>query len=113
MNLGFKIAGVLLVFLGELFAVLAETFGTKYQMFSSGFWRMILLITISGLFLVLGYYYGYKGFQNLWIITVVSLTTLLIVEPLIIFTIFGQTPTMGALIGFILGVIGLICAIIF
>lgn len=108
-----KISAILLVFFGELFAVSAETFGTRHEMFSSGFWKMIILMTISGILLVLGYFYGYKAYQNLWTITVISLTTLLIAEPFIIFVFFHQTPTIGALIGFILGIIGLICALVF
>lgn len=108
-----KTLGIFLVFLGELFAIYAETFAVKYGFLSNGYWRMFLIMTLGGLFLITGYLLGYKGFNNLWIITVISIATLLIAEPLIIVTIFNQIPTTGALIGFILGIIGLICSIFF
>jgi len=113
MGLSLKISAVILVFLGELFAIYAETFGVKQEMFSSGFWKITLLMTFGGILLILGYIYGYKAYQNLWVITVVSITTLLIAEPLVIYFFFNQTPTLGALIGFILGIIGLICTLAF
>ena len=108
-----KILGIISVFLGELFAVYAETFGVRQQLFSSGFWKIVLFMTIGGILLVMGYILGYKGYQNLWIVTVVSITTLLIAEPLVIYIFFNQIPTTGALIGFILGILGLIAAIFF
>jgi hypothetical protein len=108
-----KVIGILLVFLGELFAVYAETFAVKYGFLSSGFWKMFIIITLGGFLLVSGYIIGYKAFHNLWIITVISIATLLIAEPLIIILFFHQTPTTGALIGFILGIIGLISSIFF
>lgn len=108
-----KITSVILVFLGELLAVYAETFAIKYRAFSGGFWRMAIIISFGGFLLIAGYIIGYKAFQNLWIITVISITTLLIAEPLIIIFFFNQFPTTGAIIGFLLGVIGLLIALLF
>jgi hypothetical protein len=108
-----KLASILLVFLGELFAVYAETFGVKYNFFSGNFWKIMLIMCLGGVFLVIGYILGYRAFHNLWTITVVSITTLLIAEPIIILAFFHQTPTIGAVIGFILGAIGLIAALLF
>ena len=108
-----KILAVFSVFIGELFAVYAETFGVKQELFSFGFWKIFLIMTFGGLFLILGYLLGYKVYSNLWILAVVSITTLLIAEPLVIMFFFNETPTIGALIGFILGVLGLIAALFF
>jgi hypothetical protein len=108
-----KILAVLSVFVGELFAIYAETFGVKSELFSAGFWKVFLIMTVGGLFLILGYLVGYKAYQNLWILAVVSITTLLIAEPLIILIFFNQMPSTGTLIGFVLGIIGLIAALFF
>ena len=108
-----KILAVLSVFFGELLAVYAETFGVRSKLFSAEFWRIFIIMAIGGFFLILGYIVGYKAYQNLWIVAVVSITTLLIVEPLVILIFFNQTPSIGALIGFVLGVIGLIVALFF
>jgi hypothetical protein len=114
MKLGlYHILAILLVFVGELLAVYAETFGVKSKIFSSGFWRIVLIMSLGGLFLILGYILGYKSYGNLWTVTVISITTLLIAEPLVIIFAFHQTPTLGAIIGFILGVIGLIVSLFF
>lgn len=108
-----KIFAVILVFLGEFFAVYAETFGIKYNLFSKNFWILFLLITLGGFLLITGYLLGYKAFNNIWIITVVSLTTFLTAEPIIILVFLKQMPTTGAIIGFILGLLGLVTAILF
>jgi len=108
-----KIWAIVLVFLGELFAVYAETFGTKFNLWSDGFWKMFFIMIISGFLLVVGYLVGFKAYQNLWVITVISLTTLLIAEPFIIVVFFHQTPTIGAIIGFVLGIIGLVASIFY
>jgi hypothetical protein len=114
MNLSnIKLLAIFLVFLGELFAVYAETFAVKFSLWSGGFWKMFLIMVLGGFLLVAGYVLGYRAYQNLWIITVISITTLLIAEPLVILVFFKQIPTVGAIIGFILGIIGLFCSIFF
>lgn len=111
MNL--KIFALILVFLGEIFAIYAETFAVKFSLWSGGFWKMFLIMSIGGFLLITGYLLGYRVYHNLWIITVISITTLLIAEPLVIYFIFNQIPSKGALIGFILGIIGLFCTLFF
>jgi hypothetical protein len=110
-NLLLKILAILSVFLGEILAIYAETFSIKYNFLSSGFWKLFVIICIGGFFLILGYILGFKSFNNLWIVTVVSITTLLIAEPLVITLILNQTPTTGAIIGFILGILGLLATL--
>ena len=108
-----KFIPILLVFIGEALAIYAETFGIKQAIFSLGFWKIFAVMCISGLLLVLGYILGFKAFGNLWVITVVSLTTLLIVEPLILVIFLHQTPAVGSFVGLILGVIGLLFSIFY
>ncbi len=72
---------------------------------------MFLLITLAGGFLILGYMLGFKFFKNIWIVNAASITSILIVEPIIAWTIFHQLPTKGAIIGFFLGAVDLFLSI--
>ncbi|MDB4978829.1 MAG: hypothetical protein JWM56_1015 [Candidatus Peribacteria bacterium] len=85
----------------------AHTYQVEHE-FMSVFWKMMPLVTIAGGLLVVAYILGFSVFQNIWIIGAVSMTSILIVEPFIAYSIFRQLPTKGALVGMIMGTIGLI-----
>jgi len=72
-----------------------------------------LLIALAGGFLIAGYMLGFNAFKNIWIVSVASITSILIVEPILAWTIFHQIPTIGTIIGFILGAIGLFLSIFY
>jgi hypothetical protein len=50
--------------------------------------------------------YGYRSFRNIWIVSALSITSILIMEPLIGYLVFQQLPTRGALFGLLLGAAG-------
>lgn len=113
-----KIIVLILIFIGEALSIYAEMVGAKSnyiasQPFLQVFLKMFLLITIAGGFLIAGYTLGFNAFKNIWIISVASITSILIVEPILIWTIFHQVPTIGAIMGFVLGAIGLFLSIFF
>jgi hypothetical protein len=113
-----KILVVILIVLGEALAIYAEVLGAKDNNLSlHSFWqiffKMLLVFTLAGGFLITGYMLGFKAFQNIWVVSVTSITSILIVEPIMAVTIFQQTPTAGAIVGFILGAIGLFVALYF
>ena len=66
----------------------------------------------GGILLVVGYMLGYLYFKNVWIIVAVSLATLAIFEPALAYLLFRETPTTGALIGLVLGILGLLSALL-
>lgn len=68
---------------------------------------------MAGGFLIAGYILGFGAFKNIWIVNVASITAILIAEPILAWTIFHQAPTPGALIGFILGAIGLFVSLFY
>lgn len=70
------------------------------------FWRSSLLMAVAGAFLIGGYMIGYNAFRNIWIVSVISVTSILIVEPVLAYTICRELPTRGALIGFVFGMVG-------
>ncbi len=113
-----KILALILIFVGETLAIYAEMLGARSGLVSSqpvlqAFLRMFLLITIAGGFLIAGYMLGFDAFKNIWIVSVASITSILIVEPILAWTIFQQMPTNGAVIGFALGAVGLFLSVFF
>jgi hypothetical protein len=113
-----KILVLLLLFIGEALSIYAEMIGarTNYaasKPFLQVFLKMFLLITIAGGFLIAGYMLGFNAFKNIWIVSVASITSILIVEPILAWVIFHQIPTTGAIIGFVLGAAGLFLSIFF
>lgn len=117
-SLYLKLGVIVLIFAGEALGIYAEMIGARNhsllaQSFSYSFFRAFLVFAVAGVFLVAGYSLGLKSFQNIWIVSVVSITSVLIIEPILAYTLFHQVPTKGALIGLILGAAGFLAAIFF
>jgi hypothetical protein len=109
-----KILVIALIFVGEALSILAELYGAKAfssSPFAQVFLKFLPIMVLSVLLLLAGYMLGLKSFQNIWIVSVISITSILIVEPVLAYTIFKQMPTKGALIGLILGAAGFVAAI--
>lgn len=116
MSLIFKILMVVLIFLGESFSIYAEMIMAKNYSntsFVNIFLKMIFVIIIAGFFLIAGYMFGFKSFKNIWIVSVISITSILIMEPILAYIIFHQLPTKGAFLGLILGTLGFLSTIIY
>jgi len=62
---------------------------------------------------LVGYMLGFKVFQNIWIVTVISLMGILIVEPMLDYVVFRQLPGRGSVIGLICGLIGFVAVLVF
>jgi hypothetical protein len=113
-----KILAIVLLIVGESLAIYAEMLAARNFNVSDSpllqmFFKMFLLMTIAGGFLLLGYVIGFSAFKNIWIVSVASITSILVAEPILAWILFKQVPSIGAIIGFILGAIGLIVAAIF
>ena len=110
-----KIVALLLLFFGEAFSIYVELLGAR--MVSDGstaikvFLKVFLFMILTGGFLLAGYIIGFKSFKNIWIVSTISITSILIIEPILNVLMFGQYPTRGASIGFSLGALGLLSAI--
>lgn len=113
-----KILIILFVVMGEVLMISAEMMGARAFAINSNpflkvFLKMLLVMTVGGGFLVAGYMLGFNSFKNIWVISIASITAILIIEPLLAYSLFKQMPTKGAIIGFILGVLGFIAALFF
>lgn len=110
-----KILVILLLVAGEALSIYAELIGAhQYSLHQGSFWpvffRMFLVIALAGAFLVAGFTLGYGAFKNIWIVSVLSLTSILVTEPLISYAIFHELPTRGAWFGLAFGLMGCVSA---
>ena len=113
----YKVLVILLIFAGEGLAIFAEMvaarqFQLAQQTFFQIFARAFFIMLVGGVLLVAGYTFGFKYFQNIWIVSAVSITSILIIEPVLAYSFFHQLPTRGAWIGLILGAVGFVTTLI-
>lgn len=113
----YRLASIVLLLGGEAFSVYAEMIAARAhslnsQTFLAIFWRAFLQMAVAGALLIAGYMYGYRSFKNIWIVSALSITSILIMEPLIGYLVFQQLPTRGAALGLVFGALGFICAFV-
>lgn len=106
---------VVLIFFGEALAIYSEMAGARrfgFENFSfwQAFFRMFAIMCVAGAFLVAGYVLGYKSFQNIWIVSAASITSILLAEPFLAWMFFHQLPSKGAAAGLALGLAGFLLA---
>lgn len=112
-----KIAVILILFLGEALSVYSEmiaarSHATTTENFFPIFIKGFLVIAGAGALLIAGYMLGFKSFKNIWVVSAMSITSILIMEPLIGYLVFHQLPTRGALVGLIFGALGFVATFI-
>ena len=109
-----QLFGGLLIATGEYLAIYSELLGVKAGGSRMDIWKAFLWITLAGVPLIAGYIIAYAGFEEkIWPVSVISVVAILITEPILNTWMMHQTPTPGAVVGFILGAIGLVCALTF
>lgn len=102
-----KLFSIIMLCIGESLCIYSEMLVAKKPDWLLTFF----LITLAGIPLLLGYHYGYLAFKSMWPVMVASITTILIVEPLLVLIMFKELPTWGTSAGFVLGTVGLYLAI--
>ena len=110
-----KVIAIALIFFGEVFAIGAELWASKYvehgEKWVQAFLLLMIPMVIGGGLLLAGYMYGYFHLKNIWLIAAASVASIIVVEPLLALTLFNELPTLGAAIGLALGILGL-CAVL-
>ena len=112
-----KTFAIILILFGEMVTIYAEMILARNNFLNSSplskiFWHPFSIMVIGGTLLITGYFVGFGAFKNIWIVSVISITSILIIEPVLAYTIFHQLPTKGAALGFILGALGFIMALL-
>lgn len=103
-----KLIPIALLLAGESLAVYSEIIVAKD---SNSLFKMLLLMTLAGFFLILGYLLGMKYIGDIWVIAAVSIAGIVVVEPPLIYFIFREIPSTGAIVGLILGVLAIFAAL--
>jgi hypothetical protein len=109
-----KLLAIGLIAIGEILAIYAELYSAHQMQIKNtqqGFLISFIIMTIAGAALLSGYMIGYKAFDNIWIVVAVSVGSILIVEPIVAYTMFKEMPTKGAIIGLVLGMAGTLTSI--
>ncbi len=107
-----KTIGILVLFVGESAAIYSEMIAAKnLENFFNTFWKMFGLMIISALFLILGYMLCMKYIQNIWVVSAISIASIVIIEPTITYFVFHSLPSRGALIGLVLGLLAIASAL--
>ncbi len=111
-----RILAILFIFIGEVFSIGAQLAASKRVVHgaegaSAYLWWMYLIGALGGVLIVAGYVYAYMYFKNIWIVTAISIGSIVLFEPLLALILFKEVPTMGALIGIVLGVLGILSAL--
>jgi len=98
--LGVSALGLMIV--GEFCAIYSEVVTA----------RLAQVMCFAGLCLLGAYWLGYRAVGDIWVVTVVSVTSLLLLEPVVIWGLFQEFPGRGALIGFCLGALGMLATVL-
>lgn len=111
-----KILSILILFAGEILGIYAEVGAAKasfinHDSFGQAFLKMLPVIIVASFFLLSGYILGLKSFKNIWVVSAISISSILIFEPAIDYLVTHQLPTRGALAGLIFGMLGIISAL--
>lgn len=109
------ILAIVLIISGEALGIFSEIYGARLFSTHTGspfllFMKAFSVMIVGGGLLLAGYMIGYKNFKNIWIVSAVSISSVLVIEPILNFTLFHQPPTRGALNGLIFEVLGIISA---
>ncbi|SEQ27291.1 hypothetical protein SAMN03159444_01386 [Pseudomonas sp. NFACC02] len=101
---------------GEFCAIYSEVVVAKLAQSGSASWETfvmpLVLMCFAGLFLLAAYWLGYVVVGDIWIVTVVSVTSLLLIEPVVVWSLFHEAPGRGALIGCVLGALGMLATVL-
>jgi drug/metabolite transporter (DMT)-like permease len=95
-----RILGILLLIVGE------AIYSQDHPDFLAIFGKCTSVVVVSGGMIVAGYMLSYAAFKNIWIVSVISVTSILFLEPLLTYLFFHEMPGRGAAIGLVLGVLG-------
>lgn len=105
-----------LMVLGEFFAIYSEVVTARLAQTGSSSWEVfmlpVVLMTFAGFCLLGAYWLGYVVVGDIWIVTVISVTSLLLLEPIVVWYLFHEAPGRGALIGFCLGALGMLSTVV-
>jgi hypothetical protein len=111
-----RILGILLLIGGEAISIYSEmiaaqAYSSEATPFAGVFARGAGQIAIAGAMLIAGYMVSYTAFKNIWVVSVISVTSILFVEPGLTYFVFRELPGRGATLGLVLGALGFVATL--
>jgi hypothetical protein len=114
-----KVWVLVAIFVGEFLFIFFEIFlankfkdaGTISQIFGYLLW-VVPVAALFSLLILWGYIYGYRTFAKIWIITIISWSAILIIEPTLNYFIFKELPQGKTLLAGLLAVAAIIISVI-
>ena len=97
-----SLLAIFAMFVGEALCIYSELLIAR----GGSWWWTFFLITLAGIPLLYAYKYGYASAESMWPVMVISMASVLIVEPALIWGMFREVPNRGSALGFVLGVLG-------
>ncbi len=114
-----KILILLAIFIGELMFIFFEIYlAHKFRasVDSARVIKTLILVVpwaaVFSLLILWGYIYGYKYFEKIWVITIISWSSILIIEPALNYLIFKEMPAGNTLVASLLAVAAIIVSIL-
>ncbi len=104
-----KLISIILLVIGEAISIYIELILAKGN---QNIYHMSLLFILATPFLLYGYIIGYSSFKSIWIVSIISITSILVIEPLLVWSIFKEIPSKGAIIGLGFGILGFISTLL-
>lgn len=100
-----KVLALAAIFCGEFIGIFLEIFlANKFRAegtFSEITKMLLFLIPffiISFVLLLFGYIYGFRSYQKIWVVTIVSWSSIVLIEPFLNYILFHQAPSGNTLI---------------
>src|SRR3989338_8137406 len=107
---------IFLIFVAEPLLIGGEMFAARLsswtELLKPQNFKLFFMAIIGATLLLFGYALGYQSTKSIWIISAVSVTAILLVEPLLAYIFFHQLPEKGALVGLLLGAVGLCATVV-
>ncbi len=111
-----KLIAVFSIFVGEAVAISAELMQArqgKHGIAARDLAALLGVFLVSGVLLLVGYGLGYRSFEKIWIVSIASMASILVAEPILNYVFFRELPERGTLIAFPLIVIAFIISVIY
>jgi hypothetical protein len=102
---GLKLACVLLMVAGEGSMIAAEVMATKTDWMTP---RVLLFQWLAATLLLAAYSIGFKAWQDVWIVSVISVTTIVISEPIIVWHFTNSLPNRQTVVSLVLALSALV-----
>lgn len=109
-----KLLAALLLFTSEAIGIYSElkiaSLVGKSARFLD-FLPSLILVTLGGFGLVFGYYWLYRISASIWVPTIVSLGSIFVVEPILIYYMFNEGMSPKIIVSIVLVTLGIIVAL--